>query len=358
MITSMNPYKNLDDRSFWAPSVANRNLFDINNLWKPKFPIDKKSRIVTYGSCFAQHIGIRLKSAGFDWSIYEVPPPGMNPSSFSKFSYNIFSSRTGNIYTASLLNQWVSLSTASTGFDGEIYYDKKQNRYFDNLRPTVEENGFCTNEEILLSRFHTFECFKKSILNSDIFIFTLGLTESWHNKISGIEYPICPGVAAGEFNKDIHIFKNQSHSDIYKSLRDVIFSIRKLNPKIKFLLTVSPVPLTATMTNHHVLVATIFSKSILRSVAGLIANKLKYVDYFPSYEIISSFPYKGIFYQPNLRNVNSFGVSHVMNSFFDSIENKGLNAKINIQFAKSKSNEEEDQICDEILLDAFRTNKS
>ena len=34
----------------------------------------------------------------------------------------------------------------------------------------------------------------------DIFIFTLGLTESWRNKDEGCVFPIAPGVIAAEFS--------------------------------------------------------------------------------------------------------------------------------------------------------------
>jgi hypothetical protein len=69
------------------------------------------------------------------------------------------------------------------------------------------------------------------------------------------------------------------------------------------------------MTGKHVITATIESKSILRAVAGQVASHSKVVDYFPSYEIINSPVFKGMFFEPNLRNVNPHGVNIVMNSF-------------------------------------------
>ena len=88
------------------------------------------------------------------------------------------------------------------------------------------------------------------------------------------------------------------------------------NPDLRFLVTVSPVPLTATATDEHVLVATTYSKSVLRSVAGALAMEFADIDYVPSYEIIASPWSKGAFYESNLRTVTAEGVSSVMRVFF------------------------------------------
>src|SRR5689334_16646909 len=44
---------------------------------------------------------------------------------------------------------------------------------------------------------------------------------------------------------------------------------RELNAKVKLILTVSPVPLVATATHEHVLLASTFSKSVLRTACGI-----------------------------------------------------------------------------------------
>lgn len=43
----MNPYENLDDRSFWRPVVSQRNPFDIADLYTPKFTFRPTDRIAT-----------------------------------------------------------------------------------------------------------------------------------------------------------------------------------------------------------------------------------------------------------------------------------------------------------------------
>jgi GSCFA family len=371
----LHPYKSLPDSSFWASAVAKFSMFDIGNLWTPKFGISKSDAVVTFGSCFAQHIGKALISHGMNWLNAELPPIGLSEANSVKFNYGIFSARTGNIYTPTLLYQWLKWVTGEEP-PPEIW--QKENRYFDPFRPMIEPNGFGSGDEMLLSRKRAVEAFQQCINSADIFVFTLGLTESWHNSIEGYEYPMCPGTIAGTFDPVRHAFVNLEYSDIYSSLNRAIKTMRKINSNLKFLLTVSPVPLTATMSGNHVLVATTESKSVLRAVAGSISRKFDYIDYFPSYEIICGTPYRGAFFDANLRTVNHAGVDHVMKQFFTCLNSFQTNIPDEaVRFPTRVNNEQSvelqsqvsarqqrklksrlDQVvCEEALLEAFGANK-
>lgn len=348
----MNPYKNLPDTAFWRKAVADKHMFDISGLWNPKFKIQKHEKVVTFGSCFAQHIGRALKERGFDWCSNETPPYGLSEQNRKTFNYNIFSARTGNIYTCSLLLQWTKWALGMTDQPQEVW--TSDGRFFDPFRPVIEPNGFQSKEEVLRSRLATLKAFEKGIKESDYFVFTLGLTESWFNKETLVEYPLCPGTVVGKFDDQIHQFENQSFQRIYKNLEEAISIIKTVNPGIKFILTVSPVPLTATNSGNHVLVATMSSKSILRAVAEQVQNDHSNVDYFPSYEIINSPAFRGAFFEPNLRSVHKKGVQFVMDSFFSSLVNKYgeyLSSQDHTQETKEKSME--DILCEEELLDSY-----
>jgi hypothetical protein len=313
----MNPYENLPERHFWSTAVAKRNMFDIDQLWEPKAVIRASDAISTFGSCFAQHFGRALVGRGFNWFLAEAAPADLNEGQAREFNYGVFSARTGNIYTASLLNQWVGWAAGTARPPAETW--EKDGRFFDPFRPNIEPNGFKSREELVASREMAIEAFRKCITDSQVFVFTLGLTESWVN-VQGYEYPMCPGTVAGTFDAKKHRFVNQDYPFIAAQLKEAIGSAREINPALRFLLTVSPVPLTATASGQHVLVATVESKSVLRAVAGNVARHLDFVDYFPSYEIISSTPFRGTFFEPNQRSVNKAGVDHVMSSFFGCLE--------------------------------------
>jgi len=346
----MNPYKGLQDQFFWKTAVASLHPADISGLWDPKFLIRKSHKISSYGSCFAQHIGSALEQRGYQWLITEKPPKNMSESSARSFNYNVFSARTGNIYTASLLRQWIEWSVDRTKMPDEVW--QKDGRYYDPFRPTVEPDGFCSKDELLRSRDHCLDSFLKSIVESDFFVFTLGLTESWFH-LDGWEYPMCPGTAAGEFDESKHFFVNQSYDQVKKSLESALGLLKIQNPRIKVILTVSPVPLTATYSGAHVLKATLRSKSVLRSAAAFFEESKRFVDYFPSYEIINSPVYLGYFFEQNKRSVSKAGVGYVMNSFFNDLYCK-YPELVSGEDVKKIVSDKFDIVCDEELLESFK----
>lgn len=122
----------------------------------------------------------------------------------------------------------------------------------------------------------------------EVFIFTLGLTETWMNKDKTIVYPTAPGVVGGRFEQNKFTWVNSNFLDIikdFKSFEETLQSIRDGKP-YRILLTVSPVPLTATYSDKHILTANVYSKATLRSVAGYLSEINDHIDYFPSYELI------------------------------------------------------------------------
>lgn len=345
----MHPYKHLPAKQFWAPAVAQRSMFDIDELWDPKFRIRRATKVATFGSCFAQHIGRALRARGYTWFLTEPAPAGLLDATAKRFNYGIFTARTGNIYTVSLLKQWVQWALGQAEPPDEAW--EQGGRFYDPFRPNIEPDGFASKAEMVASRKLAIECFYRCLAESEIFVFTLGLTESWFHSRAGYEYPMCPGTVAGSFNAEQHRFVNQDYNFIRKTLAEALRSIRSVNQKLRFVLTVSPVPLTATMSGNHVLVATMESKSILRAVAGSLARDLPFVDYFPSYEIINAAPFRASFFEPNLRSVHSVGVAHVMNNFFGSLTKKfGIERATPGVRAPEPDN---DVACEEELLGAF-----
>jgi hypothetical protein len=361
----MNPYEKLPEKAFWKLAVAQKSMFDIDDLWEPKFDIAPGDKVVSFGSCFARHIGAALTDRGYNWHITERAPSLFSDEEARRFNYHIFSARTGNIYTASLLKQWTQWALEDSTPPGECW--EKGHRIYDPFRVRIEPNGFASEKEMTQSRRQTIRSFKTGIVEADYFVFTLGLTESWINIDGGYEYPLCPGTVVGEFDERKHQFVNQQFNRILNELLETINLMRKANPLLKFILTVSPVPLAATKSQRHVLLATLASKSILIAVADQLSTEISCVDYFPAYELINSPVFKGIFFEPNQRSVTPHGVNIVMDSFFKAMKNKfgSGNRKIaeKQMAAISKAPEDfdlslpDDDYCDEALLGAFAENR-
>src|ERR1700741_3155710 len=106
------PYHDLPWTAFWRKAVADQRPATISRLWDPKYPINKPDRIATFGSCFAQHISRALVAQNYNWFDAEAPDPEQRFEVSRDRGYGIFSARTGNIYTAAALRQWVEWATA------------------------------------------------------------------------------------------------------------------------------------------------------------------------------------------------------------------------------------------------------
>ena len=197
-----NPYENLPDEAFWRTAVADKAPLEISQIWQPKFKIIKKQCIATAGSCFAQHISKALLKRGYAWFNGEPAPPGLSNESRLKFNYGVFSFRTGNIYTAALLKQWVEWSLKDKPVPNEVW--EKDGRFYDPFRPNIEPNGFESVGELQASRNTTLLAMREVFTKANVFVFTLGLTEAWINSEHHYVYPMCPGTVAGEFDEQKH----------------------------------------------------------------------------------------------------------------------------------------------------------
>ncbi len=357
-----NPYLGYESRAFWKSAVGSLSPYQISGMWQPKFQVVPEHRIVTAGSCFAQHIGRALARRGYHWFNAEPAPTLMTTEDAHTFNYSIFSFRTGNIYTTRMLRQWVEQAFGVAEAPEEVWQAK--GRYFDPMRPGVEPGGFASKVELKAARTATYAAIRKAVNGAELFIFTLGLTESWANRKTELEYASCPGTAAGVYDADQHGFVNHRVNAIQADLEASLQIMRTANPKLKFLLTVSPVPLTATASGAHVLPATTYSKSVLRSVAGMVAENHDFVDYFPSYEIITAPAFRGMFFAPNMRSVVPEGVDFVMKNFFADQEatfgkpprkSPHRPAAKRLQHLKTKATKvDSDAIkCEEEMLNAF-----
>lgn len=344
---NQNPYNNLPDRQLWKKAVAERYPLAIDQLYDGKFEINREHRVATCGSCFAQHIGRRMRTRGFNYFDVEKAPQTLPENQHIANGYGIYSARYGNVYTSRQLLQLTRRALGELVLD-EVWAlpanDKGEIRYVDPFRPNLHPGGFDTPEQVLEEQRNHLARVRELFASMQVFIFTMGLTECWYNKQTGAAYPIAPGVTAGKFDPASHCFKNLSYEEIIADMRVFIELLRSFNPGCKILLTVSPVPLTATAENTHVLVATMRSKSILRAVTSSLYEQYDFVDYFPSYEIIMSHPFRGMFFQNNLRTIHEQGVDFVMSHFF-AVHGDGDKE------SSVECSEENEDFCDEVFLD-------
>ena len=347
-----NPYDELPHHAFWRSAVAEPGHNGMSGLWTPKVAIAPKDPVACFGSCFAQHIGQALQRQGFNWLVTEKPPRATPAQLRRAYGYGLFSARTGNIYTPSLLLQWLEWAFEIRDPPAEVWACGPRLR--DPFRPQIEPSGFASVEELERLRALTLRALRKCVTGARVFVFTLGLTERWINSQTGHEYPLCPGTAAGRFDPDLHQFAPLDLDNTLSAMRAALDLMARANPDLRFLLTVSPVPLTATARPGHVLTASSGAKSVLRAVAGHLAETRTDTDYFPSYELITSPVFGGRFYDASQRRVTADGVRFVMDHFFRDLGAPSDPARTHGRSQRSAGPQgAEDLVCDEEILAAF-----
>lgn len=355
------PYSFQPNHSFWRRSVESIEWEAVDPVVDFHLNITNETKIATAGSCFAQHIARHLTSAGFNYLVTETGHPILPESVKRDYNYGLFSARYGNIYTAAQLTQLLERAYGEF-LPIEEDWQLVNGRWVDAFRPNIVKNGFLTRDELREDRAFHLSSVRKIFENAEVFIFTLGLTEAWRSREDGAVFPICPGVNGGSFDELKHEFVNFSCQEIVHQLETFIKKVRSVsNTGCKFVITVSPVPLMATASDQHVLVATSLSKAILRVAADIICKKFENVFYFPSYEIITGPHTRGRYFGKNLRDIDEAGVSNVMRLFFKHAA--GMDYKISRSTSKASSDLSDTAhfelgknliavLCDEELLDA------
>lgn len=308
------PYSHQPNYCFWRRGIGSVPANEVDPVVKGRFRIYPSDRVATAGSCFAQHIARHLAGSGFNYFVTETLNPFVPAHLARDYNYGTFSARYGNIYVA---RQFLQLLRRAYGLfkpTDDIWHEP-DGKLLDPYRPQIQPGGFASEREFHLDREKHFAAVRQMVEQSDVMVFTLGLTEGWENKEDGAIYPLCPGTAGGTFDPRQHRFINFRMTQVLRDLRDAFDFIRDRNSRIRFIITVSPVPLVATAEDRHVLVSTTYSKSVLRTVCGELEAQYDDIAYFPSYEIITGNFNRGAYYAPDLREVTDAGVGHVMRLF-------------------------------------------
>jgi hypothetical protein len=307
-----NPYLSQPTSAFWARAVSRVSRVDFDPVVEPKFQIEASAKVATAGSCFAQHIANHMRKIGLTPMITEWPHAEFVGSA-EDFHYGVYTARYGNIYTA---RQMLQLFQRAFGqfTPVDVTWRDKAGAYVDPFRPLIPE-GFASQPELDHDRARHLAAVRAMFREANVIVFTLGLTESWRSRLDGAVFPSCPGTAAGTWDPERYEFVNFGVSDIVADLEKFRELLATVNPDCRIILTVSPVPLVATATDQHVVVATTYSKSALRVAAEEFARGKDNVDYFPSYEMVTGPQARGQAFEDDCRSVRSDQVALVMRVF-------------------------------------------
>ena len=272
----MHPYKNMPDSAYWSRAISRVPIDDVDPVLEAQFLINQETKVATAGSCFAQHISRHLRASGFNYFVVEKAHPIIPNRLLQEYNYGVFSARYGNIYTTRQLLQLFDRAFGDFK-PHESFWQASTYSWIDPLRPQIQPDGFTSSQELEADRRQHLKAVREMFENLDVFVFTLGLTESWVSRHDGTVYPICPGVSGGTYSPDTYLFKNFTVQEVVDDFQLFLDKLEVVNNSAKVILTVSPVPLVATAENTHVLNATTLSKAVLRVAAETICMKNKNV---------------------------------------------------------------------------------
>ncbi len=218
----------------------------------PELPqkLNHQQRLITVGSCFADEIGIWLKHRSFSISI--------NP--------------TGAIYYPPALTRLLRWALEGqfpeTGIIvyHKLYKDLHLHSRFDGDQERVQEQ----------KRSKLLHLLREELTSVDWLLLTFGTSIFYEHLETGIEVANCHKLPSTDFKKKV-----ASVADMQATVFHDLETIRKINPKIKIIFTVSPV--------RHVrdgMVENARSKAKLLLLCEELVNSIPDSWYFPAFEIM------------------------------------------------------------------------
>ncbi|HUA54453.1 MAG TPA: GSCFA domain-containing protein [Candidatus Sulfotelmatobacter sp.] len=204
--------------------------------------VTAKSRFFTMGSCFARNLAISLTRQGYDARYMNIA------------------------------------EHVNTTFSNRAYVDWLDGKLDGDVRERIEAlMGDEARRELLI------EC----IRDTDVFIYTLGVAPCFFERGTGRFVLPRPSMINTRTLAEKFEFRTTTVAENVDNIRYIIDFMRRLNPRMTIVITLSPVPLQITFEYESAVVADCLSKSTLRIAAHEIMQLgLPKLHYWPSFEIV------------------------------------------------------------------------
>jgi hypothetical protein len=216
--------------------------------WMPKEkPFKAGANLLTLGSCFAEELRKYLAEHDKQSKLIFVPP-GLN-----------------NTYA---LRQFIEWSLTGNASSDAYWYDEHKEGGAVKWMPEAEQQSY-----------------KATFENADGFVLTIGLAEVWSDRKTGGVF--WRGVPKALFDENRHECRLTTTAENEENLAEIVRLLNHHCGEKPIIVTLSPVPLKATIRDVSCITADCVSKSILRvAIDGLMRRNLPNVHYWPSFEIV------------------------------------------------------------------------
>ncbi|QDT07030.1 GSCFA family protein [Rubripirellula lacrimiformis] len=251
----------------------------VNASVNPKFQLSRGAKVFTIGSCFARNVedklishGVNVASRGFSLPREYYYKPSMHGprTALNKYSPHSIAFELDRVISGRSLE--------NDGFvqvDDSLWYDPHCSqvvpRPLEDCREVRAKVAGVTRE----------------IEDCDFVFVTLGLTETWIDNELNVPVNLPPKPNLLKRFPDRFGFSNATYPSVVEALESTIDLVcKQCNREMKFIFTVSPVPLQTTYSDVDVILANTYSKSVLRAACGHLSAMHDNVDYFPSFEML------------------------------------------------------------------------
>lgn len=279
-----------------SPGRAGENLRDecLVTRSEPGL-LTPSTRVAVVGSCFASELKRWLVQHGYNFCQYETGPTA-----------NCSSLRTGNIFNSASLAQM--LDWAYDGFQADEPYWAVGSALSDPYRRDIVWDDARSAEA---ERSAHFESVRRMLGHAELLIVTLGLSEVWRNRNDGACFAHLPPDDVFDAAKHEHHLLTPDEN--LRNLERFYARVRRANPSMRLVVTLSPVPMLATFFDRHVAQSNAVSKASLRFAIHMFCERHPEVVYFPSYEIVTTLPENPFI--SDHRHVEPWVVGRIMQAF-------------------------------------------
>jgi hypothetical protein len=256
---------------------------------KSKFPIDYQSKIVSFGSCFAENMATK-----FDYFKFQN-------------SCNPF----GILFHPIAIENCISRSVNLELFEEkELFFNNERWHNFD-----IHSDLSNLNKESLLREINDLlVATNKQIVEASHMIITYGTSWVYRNKQTNKLVANCHKVPQNQFDKEL-----LSVSTIEKSIHNTINLIEKINPNCPIIFTVSPV--------RHIKDGFVENQRSKANIIAAIHSNLAFqnnaTEYFPSFEIMMDELRDYRFYAEDLLHPNQTAIDYIWEKFVTSSVDEG-----------------------------------
>lgn len=278
------------------------DFFSATHRW-----ITRETAIGSIGSCFATRIAHQLQMWGYNYVLEEDDLPADVPlERLPSTTYRAGPARCGTLFDTPSMRQVVERAFGLWSPPKVI--TRSGARIVDPFR-TVNQPFQTVADYEADYEAHT-HALRRALLRCEVFVLTLGLTEAWQFAPTG-DY-----VSVPQLTRAPQLFRRRRLS-VDENLAELerIFDVyRAHRPDVRFIVSVSPVPLNKTFTAEHVVVASSLSKAVLRVAAEeFVARHPGAAYYFPSYEAVLYGTRQP--WEADMRHVSGEAVGRVMRLF-------------------------------------------